>query len=384
MRPHILICSVNFDARPEGICTGRLVRALLEQDVRVTLVCAREKSRPGFSHPLLDLRALSMGLRHPQWLWHALAGARGHLSSNHYVWTRRVASIALQDTPDVVYGRAWPYSSLVAAQMLAQRLQRPLWLHFSDPFPAPPRDTEAAYVMRGLQTLAAQARGASFTTEQAADYQLRQLALNRPNWAQVLNHVAPTERTFGLLQPEPNAPARFVYPGFFHATRPPEPLLAGFAAHVRSGANAHLHFVGTKPLQVRSGIQRHGLESRTSIEPYTQDVMSWYQRASVIVAVDWLEGEPVYMLTKVVEALVVDRPLLLITQAGSPGDRLASQCPDTVVSLTSSAPADVARGMARAQAMASQPGDYARRRALMREYSGPEVARRCIQMLLKK
>ncbi|MGQ0529887.1 MAG: hypothetical protein ACT4PG_08770 [Panacagrimonas sp.] len=182
------------------------MRALLDDDVRVTVVCAREKSRLGFAHPLLDLRALPMGLRHPQWLWHALARGRGHLPSNHYVWTRRAASAPPPDLPDVVYGRAWPYTSLVAAQMLAQRLQKPL------------------------------------------------------------------------------------------------------------------------------------------------------------------------MLTKVVEALVVDRPLLLITQAGSPGDRLASQCSDTVVSLTSSAPADVA--------MASQPGDYARRRALMGEFSGPQVARRCVQLLL--
>ena len=381
MRPHILICSVNFDARPEGICTGRLVRALLDQDVRVTLICAREKSRLGFAHPLLDVRALSTGLRHPQWLWHALARARGELPSNHYGWTRRAASIELDELPDVIYGRAWPFSSLVAAQMLAQRLKRPLWLHFSDPFPPPPSTREAAYVMHGLQQLAAQARGATFTNAHAARYQLRQLGLNTPAWAQVLNHVAPQAQQFGPPVIEQNIAARFVYLGSFHATRPAQPLLAGFAAYLRTGVQAHLHFVGTRRDQVQPDIQHHGVQARVSVEPYTQDVPGWQARASVLLAVDWLHGEPVYLLTKVVEALVVDRPLLLITQPGSPGDRLASQCPDTVVSVTSSEPAAVAQGMARAQAMSARPGDYARRRALMQEFAAPEVARRCIQLL---
>ena len=381
MRLHILICSVNFDARPEGICTGRLVRALLEQDVRVTVVCAREKSQLGFAHPLLDVRALPVGLRHPQVVWHALARARGELPSNHYSWTRRAALITLNEVPDVIYGRAWPFSSLVAAQMLAQRLQKPLWLHFSDPFPPPPSTREATYVMHGLRQLASQARGATFTNAQAASYQLRQLGLNTPDWAQVLNHVAPEARQFGAPVIERDIAARFVYLGSFHATRPADPLLAGFAAYLQTGAHAHLHFVGTKPDQVQPGIQHHGLQAQISVEPYTQDVPAWQARASVLLAVDWLQGEPVYLLTKVVEALVVDRPLLLITQPGSPGDRLASQCPDTVVSVTSSEPAAVAQGLARAQALSARPGDYARRHALMQEFAAPEVARRCIQLL---
>ena len=383
MRPHILICSVNFDARPEGICTGRLVRALLDQDVRVTLVCAREKSRLGFTHPLLDLRALPTGLRHPQFLWHALARARGELPSNHYTWTRHAASIALDEMPDVIYGRAWPFSSLVAAQMLARRLNKPLWLHFSDPFPPPPSTTEAAYVMQGLKQLTAQARGATFTNAQAASYQLRQLELTDPAWAQVLNHVAPEPRHFGAPDVEQDITARFVYLGSFHTTRPADPLLAGFSEYLNLESRAHLHFVGTEPDQVQPGIQHHSLQAQVSVEPFTQDVPGWQRRASVLLAVDWLQGEPVYLLTKLVEALVVDRPLLLITQPGSPGDRLASQCPDTVVSVTSSDAAAVAQGMARAQALSTQTGDYARRLALMQEFAAPEVARRCIQLLFK-
>lgn len=375
---HVLICSVNFDASPEGICTGRLVRALLDHGVDVTVVCARRKSRLGFEHPRLRVIALDTGMRHPQWLWRWVAKLRGHIPCHHYPWTRRVARLTPERKPDVVYGRAWPYSSLVAAQALALRLGVPLWLHFSDPFPPPPKQRELPEVMEGLRRMVASAQGATFANLPAIAYQLRHLPEIRPERAHLLNHIAPASQTFGL----PEQSQRFVYLGSFNATRPADLLIEGFARHVRQAPEARIHFVGTRPKDVAEARDRCGVADQAVVEPFTQDVVGWQKKASVLLAVDWLVGEPVYLLTKIVESFVVDRPILLLTQPGSPCAELAAHCADTVVCVTSRDPDEVASGFARAAEMARQPGDYARRRKLMEPFTADNVSRQCIQLML--
>lgn len=378
MTGHILFCGINFDAKPQGINTGKLVRALLDRGHEISVVCAREKSAPTLAHPRFDLRGFSVEPRHPQWLWRAVAAARGHLACNHYLWTRRVAAHRPARIPDVVYGRAWPYSSLVAASALASALDRPLWLHFSDPMPAPPKLREKPHVMAGLARIAQQARGATFTNAEEAAYQLRHLPPRGSDWAQVLNHIAPPEQTFG----PPERPDRFVYIGSFSDTRPPDALLAGFSRYLADVPAARIHCVGTRPEKLLPAAQRCGVSAQVLVEPYTRDIAAWQARASVLLAVDWLAGEPVYLLTKIVESFVVDRPLLLLTQAASPGAKLAEQCADTVVCVTSTDPAAVADGFRRAAWMAQHPGDYARRRRLMEPFAADRVAARCEQLLL--
>ena len=378
MPPHLLICGVNFDQRPEGICTGRLVRALVEQGTRVTMVCARQKSNLDYAHPNLRLLAPGTGLRHPRWAWDQLARWRGEPACLHYPWARRVAALQPDPLPEVIYARAWPHSSLVAGYLLARRLCRPLWLHFSDPFPPPPRQSESPALMAGLAQMALAAQGATFTNAQAAAYQLRHLPPRPPGWAQVLGHVAPPVQRFGAAE----SAQRFVYLGSFHASRPADLLLEGYAGYAASRAETRMHFVGTRAEQVQPIARRLQIERSIALEPYTRDVPGWQRRASVLVAVDWMEGEPVYLLTKVIEALVVDRPLLLLTQEGSPGAELAARCPQTVVCVTSRDPAAVAEGFARAEAMACAQADYTERHAVMDTFAARTVAARCVSLLL--
>lgn len=232
--------------------------------------------------------------------------------------------------------------------------------------------------MRALGQIAMQARGATFTNAEVIDYQLRHLPPRPAGWAQVLNHIAPPPRVFG---PSPT-PLRFVYIGSFSDTRPPDALLRGFAGFLRQQPAARIHCVGTRPEKVLPVAQRLGLSSQLAVEPYSRDIAAWQAQASVLLAVDWLSGEPVYLLTKIVESLVVDRPLLLLTQAGSPGAKLAARCADTVVCVTSADPAAVAEGFRRAAAMVQQPGDYAARRVVMEAFAADRVAARCEALLL--
>lgn len=379
MSGHILFCGVTFDARPQGINAGRLVRALLDLGLEITVLCGREKSASTpFTHPRLHLESFSVEPRNPKLPFQWLARAQGQLPCSHYLWSQRVARYRPARRPDVVYGRAWPYGSFVGAYNVSRALELPMWMHFSDPIPAPPKLRDHEYVMQGLRRIADHAQGASFVTEQALRYELQFLPPKPAGWAQTLNHIAPEPAEFGA----PDGDTRFVYIGSFSDSRPPDALLAGFARYAQAVPDARIHCVGTRADSVRPAAQRAGVAERVLLEPYTRDIQAWQARASVLLAVDWLAGEPVYMLTKTIESMVVDRPLLLLTQAGSPGAALAAQCPDTVVCVTSTAADAVADGFARAAQMARRPGDYAARRALLAPYAADQVARRCASLLL--
>tara|TARA_R110000850_G_scaffold189247_17_gene315193 strand:- start:21019 stop:22224 length:1206 start_codon:yes stop_codon:yes gene_type:complete len=377
---HILVCSLNFDARPEGINTGRLVRALLDAGHRVTVVCGREKSRCDFEHPRFTLHAVKIGLRHPQWLWRLIARLRGDIGGHHYLWTRRVAKLDLSEVPDVVYGRAWPPSSLIGADALARRYNKPLWLHFSDPFPPPPQTQEDPLVMPWLRKMVARAAGVTVTNQQAADYQMQFFDAQPAGGARIIGHIAPPERRFG---PSLHSDA-FVYIGAFSPSRPPDALVAGFAEYRKTAPAARIHCVGTRPNRILPVAEQFGVLEAVRVEPYTDNVSLWQEKASVLLAVDWLAGTPVYLLTKVIEALQVDRPLLLLTQPGSPGEALARQCEDTVVCVTTTEPGAVAEGFRRAAAMANTAGNYDRRRAVMAPFAAQQIAAQCAQTLLNK
>jgi hypothetical protein len=373
---HILFCGVNFDQRPQGINSGRLARALMAQGTQVSVVCGRQKSSPSIDD--LDVRSVSIAPRHPRALWNAYASLRGDHPCNHYWWTRRVSALALDRMPDVVYGRAWPYSSLVGAAALAKRIDRPLWLHFSDPFPAPPKVRERDHVMQGLREIAGQAVGATFTNAEEAAYQVRHLPGVSNDWAHVLNHIAPPPQTFGPSE----SGLLFAYIGAFSASRPADTLLAGFAKYLETVSGATLHCVGTKPARVVPIAESLRISGQVRVEPFTRDIATWQRKASVLVAVDWLSGEPVYLLTKIVESFVVDRPVLLLTQRNSPGFKLAAHCPDSVVCVTSTDPDAVAQGFEAAAAIARRGADYASRQRLMEPFSAENVATRCAQLLL--
>lgn len=379
MSGHILFCGVHFDARPQGINSARLVRAMLDIGLQITVLCGAEKSvTTRLSHPNLSLVPIRIAPRHPRKLLQWLAQARGHLPCNHYLWSQRVARYRPARPVDVVYGRAWPYSSLVGAANIADALDLPLWIHLCDPIPPPHTGRDHDYVMQGLAQIALKARGATMLNDRALAYQLKFLPPRPEGWAQVVNNIAPPPSTFGPAQTD----QCFVYIGSFSASRPADALFAGFAEYARAQPAARIHCVGTGVDNVRPAARRCGVEAQIVVEPFTRDIAGWQAKASVLLAVDWLVGEPVFMLTKLLESFVVDRPVLLLTQPDSPGARLASQFPDTVVCVTSSDPQSVAEGFARAAQMLRSPGDYAARLRGMEAFSAQRVARRCASLLL--
>lgn len=371
---HVLICSNEFDVGAEGICTGRLTRALLDAGCRVT-VATTPRARTTYRHELLQYEVLPTAPARPSKLLFRLGPLLGHVATYDYIWSRRVAHLRLKELPDLVYGRANPFSSAAAAHGLAVRRKLPLWTHFSDPVPSPwhdPKHADYGLLLGGARRLGRESQALTLTNAQALAFEQKVLSVNLD--AFVLNHVAPQPV---FLPPRKNVSGRvFAYFGLFYAERKAHALLEGFHQHLRHYPEDRLLFVGTEPQTVLPEAERLGISQVVRVMARVDDVRQVMGEVDVLVATDSFLGVPVFLSTKLVEYLMVNRPVVLISPAQSPGTQLLARFPETAKVATSEAAQIVSEGLAAAASIQSDDSAYQTRFAKMEDFSPRAVSRR--------
>ncbi|HEC18042.1 MAG TPA: hypothetical protein ENI97_01715 [Gammaproteobacteria bacterium] len=371
MKPlHICITTVLFDRKPEGICTGRLIRALLQRGHRVTVLTS-SKEGSSLHHPRLKKIVFSHRPRYPRALFKLMAGIEGGVFSNFYLWAKRAAGHDFaQDIPDVFYGRAWPHASMVPAYQLARKYRRPLLLHFSDPFPAPNEDVSFdGPFFRNLQKMVDVAGAITFTNSETIAYQQRHLNFDSAK-AHVLNHISPDPVMFDGAGQQ----GHFYHVGWVGPSRSPVPLLEGFALHVMDHPASRLYFVGANPKHVVPEIDARGLSEVVKVLPFTDDVQTVFEKAGILVSIDTEATPAIFTPTKIVEYMVTSRPILAVTPQDSPVSRLLRRAPDTAVAVSDYAAEAVAAGMAQVLQLEWSGEVYEKRLAAMAEFGAMSVA----------
>lgn len=368
----LLISSYHFDAMPEGICTGRLVRALLNAGCRITLVTSDEADC-AFAHPQLEyVRVPSPRVPH---LVFALLSRLYRAPGSFVLWCRRVAAKAAGlERHDLIYGRSAPISSAEAARLIAGRLRRPYWIHYSDPFPAP-WVAAGTHLFRRLRhysrRLLRPAQAITFTTPEALAFQEKCLGFPLAEKSFVLPHVAP-EPAWLPARSEP--PSTFAYLGSFYGKRNARALLEGFARHRQSRPGSRFVFVGADPATVLPDAERLGIVAAVEVRPRVKDVKPAMADADVLVALDADFGEPVFMTTKIVEYLMVNRTVLMVSPESSSSARLVRRFPETAILAPGEDPARIAASMTAALQLRGGREDFARRFQGMSDFSAPRVA----------
>lgn len=368
---HIGMVSVLFDERPEGICTGRLTRALLQAGHRVTLYTSN-KARLGFEHPNLRIFSFNTKPRDPKQLFEFIATLQGQMPSNFYLWTRRLHNSAKinNDVPDLFYGRCSPYASLVGAYTLARRFNKPLMLHFSDPLPSPTDPAPNMSMQKDLPKLLQQAQAVTFTNKQTIAFQ-QQFTPFPAEKAFVLNHVGQGN----IFYPENQALQQYYYIGSVGLERPAEPLLDGFAKHLSSNEHAQLYFVGSDSGYLQPLITERKLTANVSILPFTNDVGEIMAAATALVSIDALIETPLFTPTKIIEYLNVNRKVLAITPSDSPVHDLLKQNPESTVAVNAYSPAAIAKGFSQLDQLTPDKTAYQKRFANMLPFTAQAVAK---------
>ncbi|CAA6825342.1 MAG: Unknown protein [uncultured Thiotrichaceae bacterium] len=368
---HIGLVSVVFDFKPEGICTGRLARALLGAGYQVSLIVS-SKARVQQPEIYTGVHILPSGLREPRWVFNLLACLRREIPSNFYTWTRHVKSIVFfQHIPDVIYARAWPHASLVAGYELAKKHHIPLILHFSDPFPPTDLPHPQKQLMLGLQKMVDAADALTFTNEQTIAYQQRFLAFDHEK-AYVIPHVTMQPRCFG-----PTSQAGMM--AYIGTARENigqvDELVEGFAKYCAEHDTAELHFVGSDKNYVNR-LQGKAQAGSILFHEYLQDVTPMMEQADVLVLVDPNVEYPIVSATKLLEYLGTDRKILGITPQGSPSDDLLRQFPESCIAINDYNAEKVAEGILAIFHLKPDASVYTHRHGVLETYLPGSVAAR--------
>ena len=366
--------SVNFDAKPEGICTGRLVRALLNYGFRITLITSR-KSKNEYEHPRLKTIVLSYRPRTPRILFKVWAKLTGSIESNFFLWTRRALKqqFARNDIPDIFYGRAWPYASLVPAYWLSIRYKVPFFAHLSDPIPPPNEAFQGSKSLENLQTMLEHAEAITFTNKETIEYQARYTPIGK-NKAHVLPHVGPGEHK---LPPAEKNVQHYCHIGAIGNRRPiMYTALEGFKRHLKNYPNARMDFVNPKPQEVRPFIEQLSIGKHVAILPYAPNIRTVMAPATALISYEPNVETPIWTLTKTIEYLCANRCLFALTSKNSPTERLLRQFPESCVVVTDYDSQAIADGHDRLAELTPSEDHFVQRLEKMADYKAENVARK--------
>lgn len=238
----------------------------------------------------------------------------------------KIKEIFKEWKPDVIYARGVPLSPLNVGYRISKEFNIPLMIHFSDPIPAPiewkPDKDYRLKMLNGIRPILYHADKISFVTKEMIDYEEKasdviikdkSVVLFNP-LSKIDNFCAPSTKKF-----------IFLYIGSFYGNRNPDTLIDGFSEFSANHKNCELHIVGRN----NHLVHYHG--EHIKILPFSTNPFKLMKNANIMVDVDSNSEKEVFMSSKLLDYLSVNRIILSITPTISPARELLSNLKNTVI-----------------------------------------------------
>jgi hypothetical protein len=227
-----------------------------------------------------------------------------------------------------------PWSSHRAALTVKQALPRVCWIaHFSDPWADNPyhrfSDVNVEDLRAEERRVVEAADALVFVTRQTADLVMSHYPTDLGGKVAVIPHLLDRELAARIAPaPRTDTRLRFLHAGsLYGGRRAPSGLLGALARLSGSGVtpdDLEVRFVGDMPPSVRADIQEAGLEGfiRSTSPLYYLPSLREMAAADAVLVIDAdFENSP-FLPSKVIDYLMLDRPIAALTPAGSPSDDL--------------------------------------------------------------
>jgi glycosyltransferase involved in cell wall biosynthesis len=368
---NVTICTFEYGygLGPEGICTKRLVKSLADSGIKVEVLTTKYTKDNNDSN--INISKISAFPYKLVYLLNRIFKIR--LDPEKY-WRIRAEKVIVNIDTKLIYARANPVSSIYVAYKLSIKYNLPLAVHFSDPIPnywADPKTKNYQYCLATLREIVASAQAITFTTSEALEYQEAILGYPIKHKSFVLNHVAPSKTECNIVRS--TTKEVFLYIGTLYGNRSPSILLKAFALYHNANPNSELHFVGSSSLTLHREINKLRLHSSCVVHAKTPNLLNHYSNSTVLVAMDANDDKSVFISTKLIEYLMVDRPILLITPNNSPSYQLLQKFKETTLCAGYDAKA-IADGMQELSERHYSANNYNLRFEGMKTFEGNSVA----------
>jgi glycosyltransferase involved in cell wall biosynthesis len=380
----ILLVTYHWCRSATGICVQRIVEGLLELGCAIELFYG--SGRPAIQHERLACHQCAQWPFRPQILFEKISNiVRWDLQN--LAWRKRAESAMIKafrnDGADCIYAVASPVSGLLAGRGASVLTGLPLVTHFMDPIPAPEQWVDnKAYRQRMINSSLSvmnKAERIIFITAEAARYQEKSTGYLLRQKLRIIPNIIPQWTDLG--QPS-LSPVVMLFFGAFYRNRKPNSLLDGFRLFLKKTPNARLKVYGTAPEMILPQAEARGIEGSVEVCSRTEDFNQVFKKASILIDVDAPDKEAVFLSTKILEYLSVNRVILSISTPNSPAWRRYNDSGDAVITVSHQAE-EIASGMEQAVRLAGtqDPAIFRHRIKGNRPYSKRAVAQKNLEML---
>tara|TARA_B100000579_G_C22829890_1_gene855341 strand:- start:52 stop:1227 length:1176 start_codon:yes stop_codon:yes gene_type:complete len=344
----ILIYSFNLGPKTSasGITTHKVILELQKRNHEIYVVtgkCTYSKYTNNVSLIKCNPNPLS-----PARVFKKIGNFIG-IEINYIFWEMRAYNVTKnlikKNIPDVIYGRGSPISSLSVASRVSKKFQIPFLAHFADPIPAPyewlSNKSERNKLIKTITPIIDNANQLSFVTKEMMLYQSDLIGKNISN----KSFISPNGINFyNNMTPPDNEKIIVLYLGSFYGSRTPDSLLDGFNIFHKKNPNSELHFYGTNKSYIESVINKKNIKINTKFFKYTDKIFEALLKANILVDIDNKIDSQVFLSSKLMDYLSINRFILLITTKGSPSSKIIDRIPKTTLKVSYNAE-EVAQGL---------------------------------------
>ena len=224
------------------------------------------------------------------------------------------------------------FVSLLIGNALAKKFNIKHYAHFLDAIPAPGGWTKNKFFFRGVKRFMSKnlpkVNGLFSTNQQMLDYQL---SLFRPQRNIVTEVVF--NPGFGKIVEYNDCTAgnnTFLFTGGIYGYRTPKHILEAFKRILRDYPNSTLEFVGSQLSADSFQIFAPSEMSKIIIHPYARDLSSFYERSIALLDIDADLPDDVFISSKMVNYLSINRIIISVTGEKSPSRKLFGGLPSII------------------------------------------------------
>ena len=216
------------------------------------------------------------------------------------------------------------YASLMIGNKLAKKITVKHFAHFLDAIPAPGGWLKNDYFFKGLQRFISknlsQVDGLFSTNQKMLDYQLATFK-HRDNLISGVNYN-PSSGKMEYYDYCRNGKNSFLFTGGLYGPRKPDYVLGAFKQILKEYPDSTLEFVGSKlPIDCLSIFSSDERE-KIIIHPFTKDLTDYYRRATALIDIDSDLPGDVFLSSKIINYLTINRTIISETGDNSPSSEL--------------------------------------------------------------
>ena len=217
-------------------------------------------------------------------------------------------------------------------RILSKAYKIKLYIHSTDPMPAPVMWKEKPPLRRGIRNIMRrcfrQASLFSLSNETMLNYQLKMIGEDKKENAFVVPN--PVRGPF-VKRDKSTDSFNFLYLGNILFNRRPDKIIQAFLEFAINQPNVKLQFVGKKNPDLSSLAIPENLSHFIEILPWTDNPDEYIKKASVLLDFDAPFENDVFISSKLIKYLNSDVPILSITCKNSPSEILLGEIKESAV-----------------------------------------------------